>query len=96
MSGKRLKKHSHNLMSVGTKPGILRLAKRAGIKRASGGMQRIVRQQMVIHLARILKAAVTMAEHDRRKTVMATDVVHGLESLQKKGQSEGVLFGYGG
>lgn len=83
------RKSAKTLAATGTKPAILRLAKRAGIKRAGHSMQTAVRERIVYDLWNILKDATTYAEHAKRKTVMAMDVV---DALKRQGR---IMYGFG-
>jgi histone H3/H4 len=66
-----------------TKPGIRRLARRAGVKRISGLIYEKTRGILQLFLANVVRNAVTYTEHARRKTVTAMDVVYALK-LQGK------------
>jgi len=62
-----------------TKPAIRRLARRGGVKRINGEIYEETRGVLKAFLEKILRDAVTYAEHARRKTVSATDVVYALK-----------------
>lgn len=62
-----------------TKPAIRRLARRGGVKRISGLIYDETRTVLRSFLDSILKDSVTYAEHARRKTVTALDVVYALK-----------------
>lgn len=62
-----------------TKPAIKRLAQRAGIASLSGVVYEHTRYQMKAIMEHVLKSAVVHMEHDRRKTLMEKDIVHGIQ-----------------
>ena len=72
-----------------TKPAIRRLARRGGVKRISGLIYEETRGVLKVFLENVVRDSVTYAEHARRKTVMAMDVVY---ALKRQGRS---LYGYG-
>ena len=57
-----------------TKPAIRRLARRGGVKRVSQLIYDDARRSMKSYLDKIVRNAVTYAEHAKRKTVTALDV----------------------
>jgi histone H4 len=61
-----------------TKPAIRRLARRGGVKRISGLIYEETRGVLKIFLENVIRDSVTYAEHARRKTVTAMDIVHPL------------------
>jgi histone H4 len=61
------------------KPAIRRLARRAGVKRINGLIYDEVRGNLTVFLTAILKSAVIYAEHARRRTITAQDVVMALK-----------------
>lgn len=67
-----------NILGI-TKPAILRLARRAGIKRISGLMYEENRTQLRHFLEKVIKDALCYSEHARRKTVVPMDVVAALK-----------------
>ncbi|KAL0887223.1 hypothetical protein Bca101_011206 [Brassica carinata] len=73
-----------------TKPAILRLARRGGVKRISGLIYEETRGVLKIFLENVIRDAVTYTEHARRKTVTAMDVVY---ALKRQGRT---LYGFGG
>lgn len=73
-----------------TKPAIRRLARRGGIRRISGLLYEETRYVMKIFMEHVIRDAVTYAQHARRKTVTATDVVY---ALKRQGTA---LYGFGG
>ena len=73
-----------------TKPAIRRLARRGGVKRISGGIYDETRATLKVFLEGLLRDAITYAEHARRKTVTALDVVHAMKRHGK------TLYGFGG
>ena len=82
------------IMANITKPGIRRLARRAGIKRigkdSMGSPYDKVRDVMSDFLDRVLADVATYAQHAMRSTATAMDVVYALKA---NGQT---LYGYGG
>ncbi|KAF2344680.1 CENP-T/Histone H4 histone fold [Trinorchestia longiramus] len=72
-----------------TKPAIRRLARR-GVKRISGLIYEETRGVLKVFLENVIRDAVTYAEHAKRKTVTAMDVVYALKRQQR------TLYGYGG
>jgi histone H4 len=73
-----------------TKPAIRRLARRGGVKRISGLIYEETRGALMVFLTRVLDDAVIFAEHARRSTVTAMDIVH---ALKRQGRT---LYGFGG
>lgn len=72
-----------------TRGGIRRLARRGGIRRVSDGVYSEVRDFVDYFLNVIVKDAAVFAEHAKRKTITAMDVVY---ALKRSGRS---LYGYG-
>jgi histone H4 len=77
-----------NIQGV-TKPAIRRLARRGGVKRISGLIYEETRGVLKVFLESVLRDTVSYAEHARRKTVTALDVVY---ALKRQGKT---LYGYG-
>lgn len=73
-----------------TKGDIRRLARRGGIERINGNIYEEVRGVLKIWLEPIIRDASSYAEHGRRKTVIAMDVVY---ALKRQGVT---LYGFGG
>jgi histone H4 len=73
-----------------TKPAIRRLARRGGVKRISGRIYEECRGVLKVFLEHVIRDAVTYADHCRRKTVIAMDVVY---ALKRQGRT---LYGFGG
>ena len=73
-----------------TKPSIRRLARRGGVKRISGLTYEETRGVLKLFLEQVIGDAVTYADHARRKTVSAMDVVY---ALKRRGKA---LYGFGG
>lgn len=73
-----------------TKPAIRRLARRGGVKRISGLTYEETRGVLKVFLEQVIGDAVTYADHARRKTVSAMDVVY---ALKRRGNA---LYGFGG
>ena len=78
-----------NIQGV-TKPVIRRLARRGGVKRISGLVYEETRGVLKVFLENVIRDSVTYAEHGRRKTVTALDVVY---ALKRQGKT---LYGFGG
>lgn len=72
-----------------TRGGIRRLARRGGIRRVSDGVYGEVREFVDYFLNVVVKDAAIFAEHAKRKTITAMDVVY---ALKRSGRS---LYGYG-
>lgn len=87
---KRHKKVLRDNIQGITKPAIRRVARRGGVKRISGLVYEETRGILKVFLEDVLQGAVTYAEHARRKTVTAMDVVY---SLKRQGRT---LYGFGG
>ena len=73
-----------------SKPAIRRLARRGGVKRISGLIYEETRGALKVFLESVLGDAVKFAEHARRSTVTAMDVVH---ALKRQGRT---IYGFGG
>lgn len=74
-----------------TNPAIRRLARRGGVKRISKPIYEEVRSKLQAKLLEpVLHDTVAYAEHARRKTITALDVVHALKLKNR------TLFGFGG
>jgi histone H4 len=72
-----------------TNGAIRRLARRGGVSRISFNVHGPVRQYIDDFLERVVRDSLTYAEHGRRMTITAMDVVY---ALKKNGR---VLYGYG-
>ena len=72
-----------------TKPAILRLCRRGGVKRLSGLIYEETRGILKVFLEHVIRDSVTYTEHARRKTVQTVDV---LRSLHRRGRT---LYGFG-
>lgn len=72
-----------------TKGSIRRLARRGGIRRISDGIYDETRDFVDYFLNTIVKDAAVFAEHAKRKTITAMDVIY---ALKRGGRS---LYGYG-
>ena len=70
-----------NIQSL-TRSSIIRLARRAGVKRVSGLIYEETRGVLKVYLENVLRNAVTYIEHAQRKTVLEKDV---REALKKSG-----------
>ena len=73
-----------------TKPAIRRMARRGGVKRISGMIYEETRGVLKVFLENVIRDAVTYADHARRKTVTALDVIY---ALKRQGRT---LYGFGG
>ena len=67
-----------------TKPAIKKLNYRAGVRQVSGLVYEEIRGVLKVWLEDILRNSVTVAEHDRKKTV---DIKHVAAAFQAKGIS---------
>lgn len=72
-----------------TKPAILRLARRGGVKRIAGKIYLETKGVLRAFLEGVIRDAVTYTEHARRKTVTAIDVVYALKRAGRP------LYGFG-
>lgn len=72
-----------------TKPAIVRLARRGGVKRSSGAVCSEVRDVLNDFLTSLIRDASTYTEHAGRKTVTTMDVVY---ALKRNGHS---MYGFG-
>ena len=72
-----------------TKPAIIRLARRGGVKRISGLIYEETRSVLKMFLETVVRDAITYTEHSRRKTVTAMDVIY---ALKRQGRT---LYGFG-
>lgn len=70
-----------NIQSL-TRSSIIRLARRAGVKRVSGLIYEETRGVLKVYLENVLRNALTYIEHAQRKTVLEKDV---REALKKSG-----------
>jgi histone H4 len=73
-----------------SKPAIRRLARRAGVKRISGLVYEDSNAALRSYLSDLVRDTITFAEHARRMTVTALDVVYALKCKGKH------LYGFGG
>ncbi|XP_055352010.1 histone H4-like [Paramacrobiotus metropolitanus] len=85
---KRHRKALRNNIQGITMSAIRRLARRGGVKRISGLLYEETRGVLKIFLENVLRDAVTYAEHAKRKTVSAMDVVF---ALKRQGRT---LYGF--
>ena len=72
-----------------TNGAIRRLARRGGVKRISYASHENVRDYINDFLERVVRDSLTYAEHGKRLTITAMDVVY---ALKKNGR---VIYGYG-
>ncbi|KAF9554850.1 histone-fold-containing protein [Agrocybe pediades] len=72
-----------------SKGSILRLARRGGVKRFGGEAYPETRAALSDYLKDVLSDSVSYAEHEKRRTVSALDVVH---ALQRSGIN---MYGFG-
>jgi len=87
-STKRMKKLLKGNINGVTKGSIRRLSRRGGVKRISGLLYEEVRGVLKTFVETTVRDATAYAEHGKRKTVTALDVVH---ALKKRGR---MLYGY--
>ena len=73
-----------------TKPVIIRLAQRGGVKRISGLIYEETRDDLKVFLDNVICDAATYTEHAKRKTVTAMDIVY---ALKRQGRT---LYGFRG
>jgi histone H4 len=78
-----------NIQGV-TNAAIRRMARRGGIKRISGLFYEEARNVLKVFLQSVVRDAIVYAQHGKRKTVMAIDVVL---ALKRQGRT---LYGFGG
>lgn len=83
----RNEKYASNV--VITRGAIRRLARRGGVKRMSFFASEGVRGYINDFLERVVRDSLTYAEHGKRRTITALDVVY---ALKKNGR---VIYGYG-
>jgi histone H4 len=88
VASKRVKKVLRENSNGVTRGSIRRLARRGGVKRISGLLYDEVRGVLAAFVEKIVHGATAYAEHSKRKTVSALDVV---SSLKRNGT---VLYGY--
>lgn len=79
---KRHRRLKDNIMGI-TKPAIRRLARHGGVKRISGLVYSETRGVLRCFLENLIQDAVTYAEHAKRKTVLAKDVLYALKRQGK-------------
>jgi histone H4 len=89
-SAKRHRKAASDNIHGITKPAIRRLARRGGVKRISNLIYDEARSALKMFLENVVRDAVTYADHARRKTVTAMDVVY---ALKRQGRT---LYGFCG
>jgi len=85
---KRMKKILRDNIRGVTKGSIRRLARRAGVKRISGLIYEEVRERIKKFMTDLIVDSHSYADHAKRRTVTALDVVH---ALKKQGR---MLYGY--
>lgn len=88
---KRMNARGSKVIADGTvtNGAIRRLARRGGVKRISLATHGEVRTYIDEFLERVVRDSLTYAEHSKRLTITAMDVVY---ALKKNGR---VLYGYG-
>lgn len=91
--GKGAKRHSHQqkkdpLLGV-TKPAVRRLCRRGGVKRISNLIYEETRGITKAFVENVLHDALAYAEHARRRTVSAIDIVYALKRQKM------TLYGFG-
>jgi histone H4 len=75
--------------TVITNGSVRRLARRGGVKRISYASHDNVREYVDDFLERVVRDSLTYAEHAKRLTITAMDVIY---ALKKNGR---VIYGYG-
>jgi histone H4 len=85
----RLAKMGKPAMQGVTKSAIRRLARRGGVRRMSTAVNETVRETLRAFLTQLIQDSIHYAEHARRKTVTAIDVVY---AVKKSGR---MLYGFG-
>ncbi len=80
-----LEKAEYNI----TKPALVRLARRGGVKRISATVFPEVRSQILVFLQKVLTDAEIYMAHSHQKTVMPN---HMIQALKRSGRT---LYGYG-
>lgn len=94
-AGRSATKKTSRLDSKPIAPGVItngairRLARRGGVKRISYATHENVRDYINDFLERVVRDSLTYAEHSKRVTITAMDVVY---ALKKNGR---VIYGYG-
>jgi histone H4 len=87
LGGKYLtsKRHQHfqnytidDLLAKISPPAIVRMGRRAGVKRISGDVYGSVRKDFKVFLDRIINDAITYTEYEGRKTVTNKDIYNAL------------------
>jgi histone H3/H4 len=73
-----------------TKPAVRRLCRRGGVKRISGSIYDESRGVLKQFVDNVVKDTLAYAEHARRKTITAMDVIY---ALKRQGKT---LYGFGG
>lgn len=76
-----------NLKGI-SKASIRRLARRGGVKRISGVVYEEARHILHTFLSSVLQDAATFAEHQKRKTCTALDIIY---ALKRQGRT---LYGF--
>lgn len=76
---KRLKHKLYDGSSALNKPSIRRLARRGGVKRINAGVYAEIPLALKCFLSKIIKDAITYAEHSRRLTIVTNDVILALK-----------------
>ena len=89
IGAKRHRKNKKPILEGITKGDIRRLARRGGVKRVSGYIYGEVRDVLKGFLESIMRDTITYAEHAKRRTIMAMDVVY---ALKRQGRT---LYGFG-
>jgi histone H4 len=73
-----------------SKQAIRRLARRGGVKRMSSTVYDEIRVALKQYLEKLIRDAILYAEHGRRRTMTAMDVVYASKRQNR------TLYGYGG
>ncbi len=85
MSRRKRKVLRDNIQGI-TKPALVRLARKAGVKRISGMIYEELRGVLKVYLEDLIRFTITSVEYNRRKTLQLRDVMFGLEQI-------GLLYG---
>ncbi len=80
----RHRKPTRDALQSITKPAIVRLARRGGVKRLSGNVYPRARELLQKFAVQVLTDAVTFTEYARRRTITGDDV---LKALRNQGRT---------
>ena len=79
---------NHAVEDVGSKGAMRRLARRGGVKRVAALVQPVLQTALATFVKKLVTDALTYADHGRRTTVTATDVIYALRQRKMH------LYGY--